>query len=244
MHQHYIDEMIHRLEKLKNEQGGQLKAVGQKLANRIKKGGIVHLFGAGHSHMLAEEVFYRAGGLVPVSPILEESLMLHEGAVRSSTLEKKAGYAATFLPNTTIQPEDAVIVISTSGRNPVPIDVALYAKQVGCYVVAVTSTAYKPHVASRHESGKHLCEVVEDVLHNLSPVGDTTLTHDRVSVPFASGSTVIGAAIINSVFAEAIVHLAEHGLEPPVFLSGNIDHAEEHNQSLINKYQKRIPLLL
>ncbi|WP_078578778.1 SIS domain-containing protein [Salipaludibacillus agaradhaerens] len=243
MHRDYIDEMIHRLENLKNKQGRSLKNVGRKLAERVENGGIVHLFGAGHSHMLAEEVFYRAGGLVPVNPILEESLMLHEGAVRSSMLEKKAGYAATFLSDTSIQPEDAVIVISTSGRNPVPIDVALYAKQVGCYVVAITSTAYKSHVSSRHESGQHLCEIVEDVLHNLSPVGDTTLTHDRVNVPFASGSTVIGAAIINSVFAEAIVHLAEKGIEPPVFLSGNIDHAEEHNQSLINKYQKRIPLL-
>lgn len=237
---HRIHELLTLIER---EEGDRMREAARRVAEGLKRGGIVQLFGCGHSHLLAEEVFYRAGGLVPVKPILIEPLMLHEGAVRSSRLERQNDYAATFLPDQEIQKEDVVFVLSTSGRNPVPIDVALYAKEQGAYVIGITSPKYAQSQPSRHKGGKRLHEVVDLVIDNHAPVGDALLTHPKVAVPFAPSSTVTGAALLNGILAEAVALLAENGVEPPVFLSGNMEGADAHNKRLIAQYRKRIPLL-
>lgn len=237
---HRIHDLLTLIER---EEGDRMREAARRVAEGLKRGGIVQLFGCGHSHLLAEEVFYRAGGLVPVKPILIEPLMLHEGAVRSSRLERQNDYAATFLPDQEIHKEDVVFVLSTSGRNPVPIDVALYAKEQGAYVIGITSPKYAQSQPSRHKGGKRLHEVVDLVIDNHAPVGDALLTHPKVAVPFAPSSTVTGAALLNGILAEAVALLAESGVEPPVFLSGNMEGADAHNKRLIAQYRKRIPLL-
>ncbi|WP_077614362.1 SIS domain-containing protein [Caenibacillus caldisaponilyticus] len=234
-----INELLTLIEK---EEGDRLRQAARKVTEGLQKGGIVQLFGCGHSHILTEEVFYRAGGLVPVKPILIEPLMLHEGAVRSSELERENGYASTFLQDYEFKKEDVVFVLSTSGRNPVPVDVALYAKAQGAFVIGVTSLEYSQSQPSRHVSGKRLYEVVDLVIDNHAPVGDAVLSHPKVAVPFAPSSTVTGAAILNGIFAETIALLAESGSEPPIFLSGNIEGADTHNKRLVEQYRARIPL--
>lgn len=239
----YFDQIKKRIAQVENtEKEAMLKAAG-KVAAAIQSGGIVQLFGCGHSHILTEEVFYRAGGLVPVKPIFVEPLMLHEGALTSSKLERENNYAAGFLRDQDFQKEDIVFVISTSGRNPVPIDAAQYAKSKGAFVIGLTSLEYSKSQPSRHKSGKHLFNSVDLVIDNHSVSGDAILSYDKVKVPFGPTSTVIGAAILNAVFAEAIKLMADNGWESPIFLSGNIDGADEHNKILVEKYQKRIPLL-
>lgn len=219
-----------------------MEKAAKKVAKAIESDGVIHLFGCGHSHILTEEVYYRAGGLVPMHPILHEPLMLHEGAVRSSTLERQNNYAANFMEEQGIEAGDIVFVISTSGRNPVPVDVANYAKQQGAYVIGITSITYSSSQPSRHTSGKHLFDAVDLVIDNHAPVGDALLSHEKVKVPFAPSSTVIGAAILNALFAKAIEEMAEQDVEPPIFLSGNIEGADEHNQQLVKKYSKRVKL--
>lgn len=219
-----------------------MEKAAKKVAKAIESDGVIHLFGCGHSHILTEEVYYRAGGLVPMHPILHEPLMLHEGAVRSSTLERQNNYAANFIEDQGIEAGDIVFVISTSGRNPVPVDVANFAKQQGAYVIGITSITYSSSQPSRHTSGKYLFDAVDLVIDNHAPVGDALLSHERVKVPFAPSSTVIGAAILNALFAKAIEEMAEQDFEPPIFLSGNIEGADEHNQQLVKKYSKRVKL--
>lgn len=219
-----------------------MEKAAKKVAKAIESDGVIHLFGCGHSHILTEEVYYRAGGLVPMHPILHEPLMLHEGAVRSSTLERQNNYAVNFIEEQGIEAGDIVFVISTSGRNPVPVDVANFAKQQGAYVIGITSITYSSSQPSRHTSGKHLFDAVDLVIDNQAPVGDALLSHEKVKVPFAPSSTVIGAAILNAVFAKAIEEMAEQDVEPPIFLSGNIEGADEHNQQLVERYSKRVKL--
>ena len=217
-----------------------LELAAEKLATTIKQGGIIHLFGCGHSHLLAEELYYRAGGLAPIHPILPDELMLHKGALRSSRLERTYGYAQTFMKNEDIRKHDSIIVISTSGRNPVPIDVALIAKEKGAYTIGMSSTVYTGEQTSRHPSGEFLKDVVDLHIDNHVPMGDAILQHELVSVPFAPTSTVVGATILNSIIGKVISNLAEEGLEPPIFLSGNIDGADGHNRNLVEKYNKRL----
>ncbi|WP_374020122.1 SIS domain-containing protein [Paenibacillus thiaminolyticus] len=235
-----IHDMLHRIEQ---QEANAISLAATKTAEAIMSGGIIHLFGCGHSHILTEEVFYRAGGLVPIRPIFVEKLMLHEGAVRSSELERQNGLAETFMEEQTIRPGEVMFVLSTSGRNPVPVDAALIAKAKGAFTIGITSLAYSQSQPSRHRSGKHLYDAVDLVIDNYAVKGDAILTHPDVPVPFTPTSTVTGAAILNAILAEAIVRMAEQGYNPPVFLSGNIDGADEHNNALIERYRERIPLL-
>ncbi|MEH7504489.1 SIS domain-containing protein [Neobacillus drentensis] len=237
---HKLKDLLSSIEKDENE---TLKKAAEKVAQCIQMNGIVHVFGCGHSHMLGEELFYRAGGLVPISPILIEDLMLHKGAVRSSQLEKENDFAEKFMTNVKIQPQDVVIVASTSGRNPVPIDVAEFAKNKGAFVIGITSYVYTKNVTSRHKNGKYLYHTADLSIDNHIMVGDALMEHENLSVSFGSGSTVVGTAIVNGIMVEAISIMSENNFEPPIFKSGNADGAEEHNRELINKYKGRIPML-
>lgn len=239
----YFKKIEETLRVVLDKEADHLNIAAKEVAKSIENGGIVQLFGCGHSHILTEEVFYRAGGLVPIKPILIEPLMLHEGALRSSQLERKNDYAEAFMKDQDIRPNDVVFVLSTSGRNPVPVDVALYAKEKGAFVIGITSLEYSQSQPSRHKSGRHLFNSVDIVINNFAVKGDAVLSYEKVKVPFAPTSTVVGATILNSIFAEAITIMADNDFEPPVFLSGNIEGSDGHNEALIQKYTKRIPLL-
>lgn len=239
----YVEQIRRSLDQIEEREAERIRQAARKTAETIMQGGVIHLFGCGHSHILTEEVFYRAGGLAPIHPILVEPLMLHEGAVRSSELERQNGLAASFMHNQDIRPGEVMIVLSTSGRNPVPVDVVQIAKAKGAYTIGITSLQYSQSQPSRHVSGKHLYDAVDLVIDNHAVKGDAVLSYPGVPVPFAPTSTVIGAVILNGIFAEAIVMMTDQGYEPPVFLSGNIDGADERNRQLIAHYRDRISLL-
>jgi len=238
----YFNKIEGLLETVENEETDTMKKVAKKVSSAIQHDGIIHLFGCGHSHVLTEEVYYRAGGLVPINPILHEPLMLHEGATRSSSLERKNDYAKEFMGDQDIRENDIMFVISTSGRNPVPVDVSKIAKDKGAYIVAITSIQYSNSQPSRHTSGEHLFDAADVVIDNHAPAGDALLSHPKVDVNFAPSSTVIGATILNAILAEAIQDMADAGFEPPVLLSGNLEGADDRNNKLIEKYKDRVVL--
>lgn len=238
----YFSNITDLLAVVEKEETDVLERAADKVSNAIQRDGVVHLFGCGHSHILTEEVYYRAGGLVPLHPILHEPLMLHEGAVRSSSFERKNDYAVEFMDEQDIRTGDVMFVISTSGRNPVPVDAAKIAKEKGAYVIGITSIEYSSSQPSRHTSGEHLFDAVDLVINNHAPIGDALLSHAKVDVNFSPSSTVIGATILNAILAESIKKMAEDGFYPPVFLSGNIEGADDHNNKLIEKYKERVKL--
>lgn len=240
MIQQYFGQVQTLLAKAADSEKSTLEEAAKNIVEAIERGGIVHLFGTGHSHMLAEEGYYRAGGLAAIRPIFIESLMLHEGAIRSSNLERREGLADTFMKEEDIRPEDVLIVISTSGKNPVPVDVALWGKEKGAFVISLSSHRYTEQQSSRHKSGKYLSDVADLAIDNGSPIGDAVLKHEALPIPFSSTSTVIGAALMNAMLAEVIGLLADKGGEPPVFLSGNVEGATEHNMKLMERYKHRI----
>ncbi len=243
MFNHYFQKLRELLDIVEKDEKEKVKKAAQKVSECVQHDGIIHLFGCGHSHMIGEELFYRAGGLAPISPILIEDVMLHKGAVRSSQLEKQQHFAEQFMIHGRIHPEDVVIVVSTSGRNPVPIDVAEIAKKQGAFVIAITSPSYAKSQSSRHENGQYLYSSVDLSIDNHIEVGDALMTQESLDVPFGSGSTVISMAIANGIMVEAVKIMLENDFTPPIFKSGNIDGAEEHNRELINKYKSRIPML-
>ena len=196
---------------------------GKVIANAIIQGGTLHIFGTGHSHMLAEELYIRAGGLAGVNAILEPSLMLHEDPVRATELERQEGLAAKIAAKHEMRAGDILIVVSNSGRNPVPIEMALLAKERGLTVIALTSLDYSRAVASRHSSGRCLFEVADIVLDNGGEVGDAVLEVEGHPTKACPTSTILGAAILNAIVATTIEQMLGMGVVPSVLVSSNVD---------------------
>lgn len=236
--QSYMEEVKNIISDIEEKGTDHIEAAADEFMTTIEKEGIIHVFGCGHSHMLAEEVFYRAGGLAVMNPILDSGIMLEEGAVRSTEMERLEGYGEIIVNNYDLQPQDLMIVVSNSGRNPVPIDVALEAQKKGLKVIAITSLAYSQATTSRHSNGKRLFEIADLVIDNQTPYGDAVLEFGEIkAVP---ASTISGALIINSIIAETLQRMEDKGMELPVYLSGNIDGADEKNKELMEKYGARV----
>lgn len=234
----YLYEVRKKLQEMEEKDQERLHAISQLIADRLRNGGIIHLFGCGHSSLLAQDTYYRAGGLVPVRPILVEPLMLHSGGQSSSANERKPGFVENYLVKEDIRKEDVVIVISTSGRNPAPIDAARYFSKKGADVIGVTSLDYSQSQFSRHPSGKRLEEVVDHVLDLPVPVGDVTLRLEGLEQAFSPMSTVLGASLLNELFSKTIEQLHESGCEVPIFKSGNVDGSDEHNAKMVAAFNR------
>ncbi|MEI5906342.1 SIS domain-containing protein [Bacillus spongiae] len=239
----YLKKIMDLLEFVKVEEKESILKAATKVSTSIMRDGIIHIFGVGHSHIFGEEIFYRAGGLVPINPILVEELMLHKGASRSSRLEKENDFAKTFMSKEDIRPNDLVIVISTSGRNPVPIDVARWSQAKGAFVICITSLTYAKSQPSRHKEQYYLYQSADLVIDNHISIGDTLMKYPDFDETFGSGSTVVGTVIMNGIMVEAINIMLKNGYHPPIFKSGNVDGTEAHNRSLVEKYKARIKRL-
>lgn len=228
------------LETIRSGQQEAIETAASWLSRTLQKDGLLYVTGSGHSHMLAEEVFYRAGGLAAVYPLLEPSLMLHEGAVKSSSVERLEGFAKLLLTDTGMGENDLLVVASNSGRNAFPVEVALEARERGCKTVAITSLTHSRQVSSRHSSGKRLFEVADLVIDNGVPYGDASLELAGFDTKLGPVSTIAGAFIINALVAEAVALVLEAGHKPEVFVSANAQAGQTVD---LPRWQKRIKRL-
>jgi len=192
------------------------------IAAAIGAGGIVHLFGSGHSSLLAQEVFYRAGGLIAINPVLDPRLGFERGAVESTEFERSLEGAEYLAAKAGFQECDAGIVISNSGRNALPVEMALRMKQAGMKVIALTNLEQSRSAESRHPSGKRLFEVADEILDNHCPAGDAAVTIPGIPHAIGPLSTIAGAAILHSVLMEAAAALVRKGISPGVLASANV----------------------
>jgi uncharacterized phosphosugar-binding protein len=228
------------IERLHDEQLGPIREAGRLVADVLRADRLVHVFGTGHSHMLAEEGLYRAGGLAPVNAILESGLMLHEGAAVSTRLEKLPGYSPIVADKYRFEEGDLLIVISNSGVNAAPVEIALLAREAGLKVLAICSVAYSKSVEPRRGVSARLYEIADLTLDNLGEPGDAVVEVDGTGLKVGPTSTVIGAALLNAVFVEATCTLAAEGVDPPVYRSSNMPGASEHNRRLVERFKARI----
>jgi uncharacterized phosphosugar-binding protein len=237
----YLDAIIAKLTEVRASQAEAMAAAARAISEAIAAGGTVWTFGCGHSALLAHEVFYRAGGLMLVNAVEAPGQSLEvRPAPMTSQMERLQGYAQVIADAQPMKAGDVAIVISTSGRNAVPIEMAMAARARGLKVIALTSVAYSHSVASRHPSGKHLADVADVVLDNCAPAGDAVLELPGLPEKIGPSSGAIGAAMLHAVIVQAVANLLEQGIEPPVFLSGNLPEGDAHNERLMRQYADRI----
>lgn len=237
----YIEALHSILNTIASTQMDAIQEAGRLVAESLAKDGILHVFGTGHSHMMAEEAFFRAGGLAPVNPILAPRLVFLEGALESTRAERESGYAKRLLESEDIRPGDVMIVISNSGRNAAPVEMALEMRQRGVAVIAITNVAQSRHAGSRHSSGKRLFELAGVVIDNCVPEGDAAVRLPGVANPVGASSTVAGAAIINLITIETIKRLRDAGAEVPVLASANVgNNSDAALGETLGRYAGRI----
>lgn len=236
----YIENVQNIIQKIKTEGAESITKTARVFKNALKNGNNIYLFGTGHSHMLAEELFYRAGGLVKIHPILSEPLMLHESAFESTEKERQEGLAQSLFDEYGIKKDDVIVIISNSGRNGVIVDMALICKERGVTVIALTNMNHTMSGDSRHKSGKRLCEIAHITLDNFGCVGDACVEIDGVSGKVCPTSTVTGALILNSVVAQCVEMCVADGFVPEHFASANVDGGDEINSKFVEKYKKEI----
>jgi uncharacterized phosphosugar-binding protein len=223
------------LERIRATQQGQIEQAGRAFVDAARAGRDVWAFGTGHSHLIAEELYARAGGWARVRAVLEPALMLHEGVAKSSLMERLPGLADVLLTVHPVAAGDVVIVVSNSGINAVPVEFAAGARVRGATVVAITSLAHSATQESRAGTGRKLHEEADIVIDNCGVPCDAIVPIPGSPVSAASTSTVAGAFIVESIVAEAAALFAAAGLEPPILASNNVQGAAEHNERLRQK---------
>jgi uncharacterized phosphosugar-binding protein len=240
----YLEEARRALDRLGREEGGSIRAAAAAVADALEAGGVLHVFGAGHSHMLAEEAFYRAGGLAAINPILDRRLMFFDGVMASTQAEREPGYAGCILEREDVRAVDAAIVASNSGRNAVPIEMAVELQKRGVKVIAITSLAHSRAVASRHALGRRLFEIADIVIDTGTPAGDAAIAVPGGAFRMGPLSTVVGAAIVHAIQIEAASLLLQRGHEPPVLASANLDTTSQDDlKRTLARYAGRIRYL-
>lgn len=238
----FFDAAIGLLQRVRDEEAEHIAAAGALLADAVAAGGRLFVFGAGHSSLPAQDVVYRAGGLALMNLLAVPGTVGVDitPATLGSALERVDGLAGAVLDTSPVQAGDVLIVVSLSGRNSLPVEMALNARALGLKVVGVTSLAYAERTKSRHASGTFLKDHCDVVIDSKVEIGDAELTAEGVAAPFAPASTVVTSAVMQAVVASTAGELAERGIEPPMLRSGNVDGGHEWNGRVLREYGERI----
>ncbi|MER6413167.1 SIS domain-containing protein [Streptomyces humidus] len=238
----FFDAAVALLQRVRDEEAEAVDAAGTLLADTVAAGGRLFAFGAGHSSLAAQDVVYRAGGLALMNLLAVPGVVGVDvvPATLGSALERVDGLASAVLDTSPLRAGDALVVVSLSGRNALPVEMALHARSLGVQVIGVTSVAYATRTTSRHATGTFLKDHCDVVLDSKIAVGDAELTLDTVPAPFAPASTVVTSALLQAVMATAAGALAKRGIEPPLLRSGNVDGGHDWNGRIMEEYRDRI----
>ena len=232
----YQEKAIQQLNDIVLNQENAIMQAAEYLAACIINDHIIHTFGTGHSHMIGLELFVRAGGLANVNALLDSMVLTSEGSRRSAEIERISGLSKIIYDHHNISQNDIMIIISNSGRNAMPVEMAMIAKEMGIKTIAITSLEQSKQYPSRHPSGKKLYEIADLVLDNRVPSGDGLLKIGGNLT--GAASTLSGVFLINLVATEAMKIADAKGIKLPIYHSQNIDGFS--NETLYEKYTGRI----
>lgn len=227
----YLSKITEALGRIENEEKEKLSEAIREVADTIKRGGLIFTFGCGHSHLPGLDAFYRAGGLANVSPMLDTDLMLHNGAAKSSRMEKMSGIANEIFRRYTPTENDIIFIFSASGKNQVPVEMGDAAHAAGIKSIGISSMEYA-------EKGGRLHEHVDIAIDCKVPYGDACLSVGEATM--GGLSTYAACFILNTCLIEGARLALSEGTPPPVYLSGNVEGGREHNVVLENLYLGRV----
>jgi uncharacterized phosphosugar-binding protein len=237
----YVDAITSIIRKIYDSEEANVLAAARVLSDQIAQGNLIHVIGTGgHSMIGAEEMFFRAGGLVPINPIFEPGLTLTMGAFHSTAVERTPNLMPGVLKLYRLQPGGAIIIVNAYGINSATIDTALEAKRLGLTVIGVTAKgtadALAPDHPSRHPSGENLYELADIFVNTHVPLGDAIVEIPGLQQKVAAISTFANAFAVEWIVIETVNLLVEQGIEPPIWKSANSPGGDEYNKKYFEKY--------
>jgi uncharacterized phosphosugar-binding protein len=236
----YLDKGLDLLQRLQDTQLEHIEQAAELIAQAVADGHTLYAWGGPHSSLPIQDIFWRAGGLALVNPVFTHGLSLEVGPIYlTSFLERTEGAGQEFFRQIGAEPGDAIILISTSGRNPFPIEMAMSAREAGLKVIGMTSLTYSDSVASRHSSGTKMYEYCDVVLDNLTIPGDAVLEDERLPQKVGPTSGWMGCFILQALMAEVSERLAEKGMVPPIYFALNLDGQDEYVRYLDDLRRER-----
>jgi uncharacterized phosphosugar-binding protein len=224
------------LDTIARTQADAIEAASQVCATAIGGGGVVHTFGTGHSRIPVEELFPRYGSYPGFHPIVELSMTFHtevvgaNGQRQAMFIERIEGLAEQILANFTLRDTDAMMIFSASGRNAVPIEMAIQARKAGLPVIAVSAQAESYSGEARHSSGTRLADHADVLIDLCTPAGDALCDVDGLDVPIGPGSTLAAVAIVNEIKLRVAQLLTSDGRLPPVLTSAALVGTEKSDR--------------
>lgn len=226
--ENYLANVINMLQAIERDSQPAIHEAAEAVATAIQKGGMFILFGSGHSALVAKDAAYRAGGLAPAMAIDD---------IADGDAERLEGLAKFIIGRYDPRPESVLAIISNSGINPVPIEMAMLGKAAGLTVIAITSLSHSHSAASRHSSGKKLFELADIVIDTHGVPGDASIELPGSSYKTGATSTIAGSTILQAITVQTAALLNERGIEPPLWVSANVEGGSEHNAALLERYR-------
>jgi uncharacterized phosphosugar-binding protein len=233
--QKYLERAIELIQTIESVEMEKIQKVAAVAAQSIMDGGILHLFGSGHSAIPTQEVYIRAGSLSNTRPISLERFL--------DSFERIEGVGKALMRGFDGKKGEVLIVFSNSGVNPLPIEVAQIGKQLGLFTVCVCSFEHTAKAEPRLADHTRLCDVVDIAIDSHTPYGDAGLEMPGLPMHIGPLSTIAGVSIVNAIVAETVEQLVAAGVTPPVRISRNTPGGDAHNLQFQEKYADRIPEL-
>ena len=244
----YLDRVTALMRSILDEERAPLDAAAARLADQIAADRLIHVFGpGGHSNLAAQEIFFRAGGLMHVAAILDEGTLLSNGALRSMAMERTPGYGRVVIADRRLGEGDLLILVNAYGINAALLDAALEARSRRVFTIGVSSRRHAAETApdhpARHPSRQNLHEVVDLAIDTKVPVGDAVMRLPSLGEPIAATSTFANAFALNTLVLRTVAKLVERGIEPPVWRSGNAPGGDDANARFLHRFRDRVRAL-
>lgn len=242
--QKYFTVMNEVVQKAYDTQGENLMAAAGLLAECTKQGGLIHVFGCGHSSLVTEDVFWRSATLANVHAIFESAVAGINEITKTSKLEKVEGLGRILAEYNGIVPPDVLLCFSNSGNNAGTIDMAMAVKEKGVKVIAFTNVEYADQLTTQHSSGKKLKDLADIVIDNCSVIGDAAVELEGLEVKVGATSTIPVVYLLAALLVQTCDELLKQGVTPDVYYNGHLayesDRVKQHNDALVEKYRQRM----
>lgn len=241
----YLQRVTTLLETIRDTEGAAVDTGAAMVADQIAADRLVHVYGpGGHSNLASQEVFFRAGGLMHVSAILDEGTLLSGGALRSMAMERTPGYGRVVIGSARLGEDDLLVLVNAYGINAALVDAALEARERGVRTIGVSSREHADSTApdhpARHPSGANLHDVVDHHIDTKVPVGDAVMEIPGALERTGAVSTFANAFTLNWLMMRTIEMLGERGVEAPIWRSGNAPGGDEANNRFIERFTGRV----
>lgn len=241
----YFQKISALLKRIQAEEAMRVEAAAALLADQIAEDRLIYVFGpGGHSNLASQEVFFRAGGLMHISALLDEGTLLSNGALRSMAVERMPGYGRMVIEDAGLGREDVLVLVNAYGINSALIDAALAAKEKSVTTVGVSSLSHAEQTSgshpARHPSKLNLHDIVDYHIDSKVPVGDAVIGIPGVTEKTAAVSTFANAFTLNWLMTATIAKLSARGIDPPLWRSGNAPGGDEANGKFIDRFRARV----